>query len=123
MDKEEEKYFLVTQRDALASASAGVRKSEKFEVHYTKLGAKKTLSRKANTSPSDDGTLVDANEFYQYCVVDDQDRLVKPKKITKKGKNLRVDINDTHFVELLDFFGRDKTKEGVTKFVDRKSVV
>ena len=87
MDKEEEKYFLVTQRDALASASAGVRKSEKFEVHYTKLGAKKTLSRKANTSPSDDGTLVDANQFYQYCVVDDQDRLVKPKKITKKGKH------------------------------------
>ncbi len=117
MDKEEERYFLVTQRDALASASAGVRRSEKFEVHYSKLALKKTLSRKANTSPSDDGTWVEANQFYQYCVVDEKDRLVKPKKITKKGKNLRVDINDVHFVELLNFFGRDKTKEGVTKFV------
>jgi hypothetical protein len=116
MEKEDQ-FFLVTQRDSLAYAAAGTRRAEKFQVHYTKLGAKKILSRKANTSPSDDGTLIEPNQFYQYCVVDEKDRLVKPKKITKKGKNLRIDINDAHFVELLDFFGRDKHKEGVTKFV------
>ncbi len=116
MEKEDQ-FFLVTQRDSLAYAAAGTRKAEKFQVHYTKLGAQKILSRKANTSPSDDGTLIEPNQYYQYCVVDEKDRLVKPKKITKKGKNLRIDINDAHFVELLDFFGRDKHKEGVTKFV------
>ena len=110
MTVETGQFYLAEQRRAVVIA-AGLASPVTFEVRYTRIIPKGKLSGKAVVQN------VQADEAKQYCIFDEKDRLVKPKKITKKGKTLRIDITDDHVFEIFNFFERDFKKEISPKFV------
>ncbi len=113
--KETDQYFLVFQRRALAAISARKFEADSFAVEYTKITPNSELSRKG------DPQSAHVQDAYQYCVLDNKDRLVKPKKLTKKGKNLHIDVADDYSFEILNFFEKKVKKEINPKFVSHRN--
>lgn len=115
MANENPEYFLVMERRQLEAAASTVStRSRQFEVLYAVVKPKNKLSNKTNVQTAEAATAE------QYCVQDANEQLVKPKKLTKKGKTLRVDINDDHAFEILNFFERDASEVLAPQFVSHR---
>jgi Bacterial Ig-like domain len=116
-ETDKRKYFIVAQRRVAAGIGDSF-DAIRLDINYTSIKTKKKSSAKKNIQ------TFNADDVNDYCVFDAKDRLVKPKKLTRKGRILHIEVEDNYSFDLLNFFEGDVRRDISPKFfshIDKNS--